>query len=329
MWQTGSHNTAPVQVSAFGKIPRMGDFVRVGSRGGAGESLEQWVEQGLSLAESKRNPAWPVNFASGAPHAFIFRPPRASNVKDAIVGVIKPSKDAVGRRFPLVVWAPAIPRSSVPWPHILPMALGDFFDAAATLLFDADAMANASEMQTALAKIPPPHMADADRNAEEYEAWATTTPLEQAWNVVFGGGQTMSQVRAVHTISETVAPFRGAEGASTKVGLRLPLGPGGIAAAAFWLDTVRRLARSPSEVRTCFWSFDGATGTAIVQLGDTPGTTLAELWVPDTNSEYLCDLTAPASVDVGRFLTKLPPYLAEALQTPGVLVRDFLDRLGR
>ena len=48
---------------------------------------------------------------------------------------------------------------------------------------------------------------------------------------------------------------------------------------------------------------------------------------PDANSEYLCDLTVPASVDVGRFLTKLPGPLAEALQTPAGLVRDFLDRL--
>jgi type VI secretion system ImpM family protein len=329
MWQTGSHSASQVQVSVFGKVPRMGDFLRVGARGPSGDALEQWVEQGLTLAESKRNPVWPTLFASGAPYAFIFRPPRATTLRDAVVGVIRPSKDAVGRRYPLVVWSLAIPRSTVPWPHILPMALGDFFEAAANLLLEADAVAGAADMQAAMARVPPPHLADADRNAEEYEAWATTTPLEQAWNVIFGGSQGMSQVRAVHTIAETVAPFRGAEGASTKVGLRLPLGPGGIAAAAFWLDTVRRLARSPQEVRSCFWSFDGTAGSAVLQLKDTPGSTLAELWAPDTNSEYLCDLTVPASVDVGRFLTKLPPQVAEALQTPGILVRDFLDRLTR
>jgi hypothetical protein len=64
-----------------------------------------------------------------------------------------------------------------------------------------------------------------------------------------------------------------------------------------------------------------------VQLGDTPAATLAELWSPDTNSEYLCDLTMPTSVDTGRFLNRLPPHVAEALQSPNALVRDFLDRL--
>ena len=80
-------------------------------------------------------------------------------------------------------------------------------------------------------------------------------------------------------------------------------------------------------MRTCFWCFDGESGCAIVQLGDTPASTLTELWSPDTNSDYLCDLTVPASVDVGRFLSKLPPPVAETLQAPNALVRDFLDRL--
>lgn len=327
MWSTTGSHSAAVPVAVFGKTPRMGDFLRVGSGGPAGEALEQWVEQGLGLAEAKRGSAWPGIYSAGATYAFVFRPPRASASRETLVGVIKPSVDAVGRRFPLVVYAPVMPRPSVPWPHILPIALGDFYDAAATLLMEADSVTGIADMQTALRRVPTPHLADADRSAQEYEAWSTTTPLGHAWSVVYGGDQAMSVPRAVHTISEAVAPFRGEESPATKLGLRLPLGPGGIAAASFWLDTVRRLARSPAEVRTCFWCFDGASGCAIVQLGDTPASTLGELWSPDANSDYLCNLTIPASVDVGRFLNKLPPHVAEALQSPNALVRDFLDRL--
>jgi type VI secretion system protein ImpM len=328
MWSTttGSHSS-PVQVAVFGKTPLMGDFLRVGAGGPAGEALEQWVEQGLGLAEGKRSSTWPSVYAAGATYAFIFRPPRASPAREALVGVIKPSVDSVGRRFPLVVYAPALPRAQLPWPHVLPIALGDFFDGAATLLMEADTVTGIADMQVALRRVPLPHLGDADRNAKEYDAWAASTPLGHAWNVVYGSDQSLSVPRAIHTLWEAVAPFRGMEAPATKLGLRLPLGPGGIAAAAFWLDTVRRLARSPGELRTCFWCFDGESGSAIVQLGDTPASTLGELWSPDANSEYLCDLTAPASVDVGRFLTRLPPHVAEALQAPQALVRDFLDRL--
>lgn len=329
MLSTASSRSLPLQVAVFGKTPRMGDFLRVGSGGPAGEALEQWVEQGLALAENKRNPSWPSTYLAGATYAFVFRPPRASSAKDAVVGVIKPSHDAVGRRYPLVVYSPAIPRSTAPWPHLLPMALSDFFDAAATLLHEADRVTGIAEMQAGLRSVPMPHFADAERYRTEYDAWASATPLEQVWNVVYGGDHRMANIRAVHTIAEAVAPFRGEEAPATKLGLKLPLGPGGVAAAVFWLDVVRRLSRSVGNVRTCFWSFDGTNGNVLVQLGDTAASTLGELWVPDADSEYLCDLSMPASVDVGRFLTKLPPHIAEPLQVVGVFVQDFLDRLAR
>jgi len=325
MWNTLTPQTIP-PVVVFGKTPRMGDFLRVGKIGPAGDALEQWVEQGLAFAEAKRGRDWPSIYSAGATYAFLFRPPRASNVREALVGVIKPSVDSVGRRFPLMVYAQALPRPALPWPHVLPMAMGDFLDAAATLLLESDSITSSADMHAAVRRIPGPQVTDAERNAHDYDAWAAATPLGNAWNVVYGGDP-MSAPRAVHTIMEAVAPFRGQELAATKLGLRLPLGPGGVAAATFWLDTVRRIARTPQEVRSCFWSFDGQSGCAIVQLGDTPGSTLLELWSPDPNSEYLCDLVVPTSVDVGRFMSKLPPHVAEALQTPNALVRDFLDRL--
>jgi type VI secretion system ImpM family protein len=317
---------ASTAVAVFGKTPRMGDFLRVGSGGPAGEALEQWVEQGLAHAEAKRGASWPATYRMGATYAFIFRPPRATNVHEALVGVMKPSVDAVGRRFPLVVYARALPRTVFNWPHALPMALGDFLDAAATLLLEADAVTGIADMQAALRRIPQPNLDAAQQNAQEYDAWAVSTFLGHAWSVVYGGDP-LSAPRAIHTIMEAVAPFRGEEAPATKLGLRLPLGTGGVAAAVFWLDTIRRLARTPTAVRTSFWSFDGSQGNAIVQLGDTPASTLTELWSPDANSDYLCDLTAPTSVDVGRFLTKLPPQVAEALRRPETIVGHFLHWL--
>jgi type VI secretion system ImpM family protein len=326
MWSTQAPHSASSQVVVFGKTPRMGDFLRVGSGGPAGEALEQWIEQGLAFAEAKRGREWPAIYTAGATYAFIFRPPRASNIRDTLAGVIKPSVDAVGRRFPLVVYAAAFARAQVPWPHVLPMALGDFFDAAATLLLSSEGVTGIADMQAALRSVPMPLLTEGERNAHEYESWSMSTPLGHAWNVVYGGDP-LSAPRAVHTISEAIAPFRGQEGAATKLGLRLPLGPGGVAAASFWLDTVRRVARTPQEVRSCFWCFDGESGSAIVELGDTPAGTLMELWSPDSNSEYLCDLVSPSSVDTGRFLNRLPPHVAEALQSPHARVKDFLDRL--
>jgi type VI secretion system ImpM family protein len=305
----------------------MGDFLRVGMGATSGEALERWVEEGLAFAEAKRGAAWHSAYATGAVYAFILRPARASQTRETLVGVIKPSTDAVGRRFPLVLYSPALAGTAVPWPHVLPMAYGDFLDSASMLLSDAETVSGVAQMQAFVSRVGPPTTAVADQVAQEYEMWAATTPLERAWTIIFGADSALSAPRAVHTILEAVGPFRGDASPPTRLGLRLPLGPGGIAAAAFWLDTLRRVSRTPPEIRTCFWSFDGATGSAIVQLGDTPASSLAELWSPDANSENLCDLGVPSSVDVGRFLTRLPPAIADVLRSPHALVRDFLDLL--
>lgn len=320
MWTT----QGPPRVAAFGKIPRIGDFLRVGSVGPSGEAFKQWMEHGLGFAESGTDGSWLRSYQAGATYAFVFRPPSPG---DMLVGVIKPSVDSVGRRFPLAVYAPAFLDVRVPWPHVLPIVFGDFLDAAATVLQRADSVSDAAEMHALLQQLPPPHRGDGDLHASEYDAWAASTAIAHAWGVVYGAEQAVSAAQAVHTIAEAVAPFRGDYAPRTKLGLRLPLGPGGVAAAVLWLDTIGRLAQTPGLVRNCFWCFDGTSGSAIVQLGDVPASTLAQLWAPNADSEHLCDLTSPSAIDVARYLTRLPGPLCEALQSSRALVREFLERL--
>jgi len=328
MWQT-SDPRAPraSNVAAFGKTPKMGDFLRVGSVGRVGEVFDDWIQQGMAAAEAKRGAAWAPAYKAGELWAFIFRAPRSVNVREGLVGVMKPSVDAVGRRFPLVVCSAALQQCVVPWPHVLPMGFGDFLDRAATLLLESDTIAGIADMQNALLRIPEPVPGDAEPSAHEYAAWASATLLQNAWAVIYGPGDFVSAPRAIHTIAEALVPFRGEEAPNTKLSLRLPLGAGGVAAAAFWIDIVRHIARSLAEVRTCFWSVGGQGGSMILQLGNTPPATLGELWYPDPDSEYVCDLATPASVDVTRFMTRLPPAVAHVLQSPDAGIRDLLSRL--
>lgn len=325
------------RVAAFGKTPGMGDFLRVGSAGRAGECFDEWIQQGIAHAEARRVPGWVDAYGSGAPWAFIYRPPRSAGTPEGLVGVVGPSTDSVGRRYPLVVCAAALSACRVPWPHVLPLAFGDFLDGAANVLLDPRAGASGAEMSAALGRVVPPVLRDADWSAREYEVWASSTPLRQAWSI-FYGDDAVSPAHAVYTIIEAVAPFRGEEAPETRLALRLPLGAAGAAAAAFWIDIVRRLSRSPREVRSCFWSTDGRTGTMLVQLGTTPAATFGELWAPDTNSEQVCDLTASPPSDPRALLARTAPGVAEVMDAGaaggggggggGALVRDFLERLG-
>ncbi len=251
MWQT-SDPRAPRAVDPLGIWQDAADGRLLARRrvaGRAGECFDEWIQQGLAAAEAKRGPAWAPPYAAGEVWAFIFRPPRGVNIREGLVGVMKPSVDAVGRRFPLVICSSALSQCVVPWPHVLPMGFGDFLDRAATVLLESDAITGVAEMQNALLRIPEPVPGDSEPAAHEYEAWASYTPLQNAWAVIYGHGDNVSPPRAIHTIAEALAPFRGEEAPNTKLSLRLPLGAGGVAAAAFWIDIIRQSARSLAEVR--------------------------------------------------------------------------------
>ena len=307
----------------------MGDFVRLGAHGEPPASLESWLQEGVALADANHGQGWHAAYALGSLAAYIFRPPRSVQNAGALVGVLKPAVDSVGRRFPITIFDAWSDRSVVRSPHVLPILAGNFLDQVTDALFASEFVGARGDMQALLANIAPLTLDSVQSDVAAYDEWARRATLEQAWGVVFGGDTSLAPVRAIHTIVEALAPFRGQQSLSTKVGIKLPLGRGGSAAAAFWLDIVRRVAQSEHEVRTSFWSFDGHTGFLLVQLGETPAHSLSDLWLPDPDGEYICDLTCPSSIDASRFARELPSPIAKMLEDPYVAVADFLDELRR
>ena len=95
-------------MGAFGKIPGMGDFLRVRVHSEPMMSFEQWIEQAMGYGDAKRGQAWPGIYGGGNIHAFVYRAPRAARSMAVLAGIVKPSRDAVGRRFPLVVFSPVL-----------------------------------------------------------------------------------------------------------------------------------------------------------------------------------------------------------------------------
>ena len=62
-----------VQVGAYGKIPKMGDFVRVGAK--PLPAFETWLEGAIAWGEKRHADAWPKIWGSGKIRAFVYRAP--------------------------------------------------------------------------------------------------------------------------------------------------------------------------------------------------------------------------------------------------------------
>jgi type VI secretion system ImpM family protein len=317
-------------IGAFGKVPYLGDFVRLRTGVAAMRALEDWVTEGMAIAEARRHPDWAQRYAVGSVNAFVFRVGRGREAT-LLAGILQPSRDAAGRLFPIVVGAPM---AEGPWqqsPHLLPMLLGDFLEGAAEAAGTAAQARTQEQFEQQTARVAPPRWDHTAHVQGDFARWSAVTAAAQTWSIVFGAGATDRAPEVLATLIECVAPLRGQEDPSTPLSVKLPLGTGGVAAASYWLHVIRSISRWRTTVPTTFWSFDDYSGTLLVQLGSTPVRTVGELWNPDASDDHVCDLTQPPTrpADPHRALARLPVAVAQVLTSPDATVDHLIAALAR
>jgi type VI secretion system protein ImpM len=89
---------------AFGKMPGMGDFLRLDLPAGFTRAWDAWLQAGLISARDRLGERWNACYLS-APIWRFSLPPGVAGA-EAISGVTMPSVDRVGRQYPLTLAAP-------------------------------------------------------------------------------------------------------------------------------------------------------------------------------------------------------------------------------
>lgn len=88
------------RIGIFGKHPGYGDFVRAGLTEAVVKSLGDWLEAVLPDVRDQVGEHWPDYWDAAQDVRFWMGP---SILNKTICGVLRPSRDKVGRRFPLVL----------------------------------------------------------------------------------------------------------------------------------------------------------------------------------------------------------------------------------
>ena len=313
-------------VGTFGKVPQMGDFVRAGGR--LIPSFEAWLEAGMAWGEKKHREAWPGIFGAGGTYAFTFRPMSSEREGGVLLGLLKPSRDTVGRRFPLIVFGRFPEKQAAAGPQLLPLLTEPCVAAAESALADGDKVTSGADFQKHIGPMQSAVIAS-DGVEGAYDTWSHGTSLSVLWTTIYGDPHSPAPLLALKSIHEAVAPFSHQENATTPLGLRFPLGGGGAGVASFWIAVVRRVAHWRSTTPTCFWSLDDRSPSVLIQLGTTPSSSLAELWSADPDSQSICDLTTtPWREDRADLLRALPSDWASSFPRVST-VSDLLDLVAR
>ena len=289
---------ARAAIGLVGKLPAAADFVRMGAGSSAFASLYDWLIDGVQSAAASQGD-WGESMAAGALQAMCYLGPSRTS---ALGGVLAPSVDAAGRRFPIAA-ASEFPLDAALTEHgeVLPLVLESMWAVTSQLVSELQELDRAALEATELA-------AEVDVSVPEalaaYRAWIEELELDDFVALVFDGDAARAAA-AFALAEEAVAPYRGMENPDTPLSLRLPLGRAGGAAVCFWLDLVERAAGWRRTVPSFFWSHDGDSGALMLHLGRVPPAALSELWLPTGRCDQICDLILPeelwASAGVGRW----------------------------
>lgn len=98
---TGTQPPTGVAVGLYGKHPAFGDFVTAGLSERAQATLESWLHQVMPAVRDGWGEAWEPLFDASPVIRFWFGS-ALTGEPGALCGIMAPSRDKVGRRFPLI-----------------------------------------------------------------------------------------------------------------------------------------------------------------------------------------------------------------------------------
>jgi type VI secretion system ImpM family protein len=289
-------------IGLWGKHPARPDFVRWRAGDVSRLGFDRWFEEAYEALrrEGRALPSEPAAF---------FYPAGA----EALVGAMVPSRDAVGREYPLLLVTTVRPAALATNFSLFPLACSRFLEAAERLL----AGAAATPLETLMA-----HAEALDGQVwsglglQDLEAYLSGAELAELGPAL--GGIPDALPYALVTLRQACAQARDGGGAAVTVDAPAPTH----AAAALWLELAHR-GLEDRRAPLCFWI--PAQGRLLMSLGKPSTQLLAFLANPAHASGTFWPLltsVAAAKADAAR---ALPRAQAALLSSSVATMADLLQ----
>lgn len=296
----------PAAVGFFGKIPAERDFVRVNAGTFLRAGLDRWFQEGVEQLQRERThlPVEPAHFllspAAGAP---------------AFVGTLAPGEDALGRAFPVVIFAALDSHLVSGGFPLLPMWLASFCAASARLATAAQALAAAqlaAEIET-LASGFRPGVQASDINTHLVRS--SCSDLQTAV-----GGPPEAAAYALTTLIAACSQSRTPGSPARVLVLDCPAPTDEL--RAFWLELVRRHLGATAQIPQSLWTRD--SGRLLVALGPAPSLMLAYLADSDHKGTRRWPLRTSSQTARTGAMEKLSPSQLQVLAAQDASLADVL-----
>jgi type VI secretion system protein ImpM len=290
----------PTQAPAlYGKIPAQGDFVRANVVDPTALEFTRWLEaaQEALYRMSAVLPDFPV--------CFLFT---AAAARNAVVGALLPSRDLVGRVFPLAVFVPVDAASLARRFAHVPLAFVGFLGEVVRLLRESSTLSTA-DLASRLRELPLPAAPQWDF-AEAMAQTLLDGPAENLLASVSEGNG--GPAYGFRTFLAACAADRAEPPARTRVVLECPLvgeGP------APWLELASRALAWRQQPPAFLWT-EASPQRLLLSLGAPPAALLSHLARSDSRLSVVWPLRTAQPVAQQTAEQALAPLQREALSSP-------------
>jgi type VI secretion system protein ImpM len=283
----------------YGKMPAQGDFVRTSLVDPAALEFTRWLEEAQETLyrTSAVLPELPLCFVYAT-----------GGARNAIVGALVPSRDTVGRVFPLAVFVPVDAAGLARRFAQVPLAFAGFLGEVARLLGESSAL-SAAEIAARVKTLPLPGAQEWEL-AEDLTRTLLDRPAEGLLASVSDGQS--GPAYGFRTFLSACATDRVEPPARTRVVLECPLAGEG---PAPWLELASRALAWRQQPPAFLWT-EAAPPRLLLSLGTPPAGLLSHLARSDSRLSVVWPLrtTQPAAQDAA--LQALSPTQREALASP-------------
>ena len=304
------------RIGLLGKTPRQAEFIRHNAATPLALQLYGWMEAGVERSRRARVdlPAEPVCFVFTAP-----------GQKQALVGLMAPSQDSVGRTFPLAVFTEVSSADTASRLALTPEAYQPFLRAAGALAQSA-AELEVPQLLERVAALPLPGPGDYSLAKRLLNAVLADHHTVDLLGPVVEGTLEGGRYYALHTFLTACAGERGKEQSPAGVTLDCPLSTrvGPVA----WLELSSRLLKWTHQPPAFFWS-EGEKPRLLISLGAASPALFLALAQPSRPGAQVWPLRTerPAAIDNAR--KGLTASARQVIDAPSTTLEQLLQTLSR
>ncbi|MCP3144838.1 type VI secretion system-associated protein TagF [Pyxidicoccus xibeiensis] len=302
------------RIGLLGKTPRQAEFVKLNAATPLALQLYGWMEEGVERARRAR-----VDLPS-EPISFVFTGP---GQKQALVGLMTPSQDSVGRAFPLAVFTEVASADTAPRYALTPEAFQPFLRAAGELARTA-AEVDVPRLLERTASLPLPGPGDFSVAKRLRDTALAEHRMKDLLAPVTEGAPDGGHYYALHTFLTACMGERGREQSPAGVALDCPLAAS--VGPVAWLELSARLLRWPHQPPAFFWS-EGERPRLLLSLGAATPALFLSLAQPGRPGAQVWPLRTerPAAIDNAR--KGFRPAARQVIDTPSTTLEQLLRAL--